>query len=1620
MAADVVNGQLVTAGIVIAFLATFLMREWVAQNAMPGVFGDDEAGLLEVNVVPEIAEEVIVEAGVVPAGGDNGGGADEDGNVVMRELDEEFRALAPTEAVVPHMPTALEAPSFPLAGEQARQEAPLNDPGPNENFIEGLCGEIAPGEEESERVEYRRELAEAETLQGGLDVVLPNDPSAEDGVDAVNDAEDGGVESAPTARPRVRPPPALDSAGFHLNRRWAFHPSASTWPPPSDPTVVDSSSPEASSSAASPSTIAGSTSTRLEDKPTDGKGSIYAAIMAKRAIIPPDLSPALPLSTLPVSNAWASPSTLLNNHHNQARPVDVAQPPHAFRSDRDTGGSRGAGGTDLRQLLMEANKLTEEFKKLKEAKGKGKDPSPTGSWTEIDHPIGSEHNSEGNIGGLPYDERYPNTVIDGAGTSRSVFPFDLGSLRADDLSSMSQEYIIASLDPSLQQADRFAKQDVKGKGRAILSSDSSESLIEISSFDADPFADPPVNGSNPFANLPIDTSNPFANGPPPLIIFKPSKAFYSYKPRTVKELPSRRRQRFVRPEQGHATSTSGPPLLGMRPFDESQTGEQAESSRPAKIHRAFSAASGGDKPAVFSATDKKATIGSAPDFAFTFTLPVNDPVPQRQGAATSEGVSVAPNGSASLWLQRSNVAVAGPSRRPGLPPTTPNGGPVVDPLGAGSNSQAGSPGLATYRPPEELHADGYFPRNPTPKDATGAAGAVAVQGNGAQAVEPPAQPPADNLDPGNQENEDPFDLAGPPDVDDDLGDDAPPDAQNDDFEPDEELDGIMEAIGMRGALGNVFQNALLMSILLDLVLIVGLFLPYTVGKTAALVALKPRQGVLLVKLPIRIVRILTDPIVEIAILLVKLVIAPALLILGRSIAFLLSAKSSRSSQPTDVSANGLTHWVQNSVTRHARLLVVRCRSEWRSSGLRNATIRLATHYLEHGEPGAVARFRMRLLDKERQHAEAWRRYTESWTEHALGNGPRDRMFAVAVGYVVLTVLVAVYLGLSSSAAGVPRRALRSAVRQQLIVIKVAIFIFIELVLFPLGCGTMIDFSTLPLFESHTLQNRIAFLHHAPVTCIFIHWMIGTMFMYQFAVWLSSIRSIIRRGGMWFIKDPGDPNFHPIRDMLDRPVLTQLRKLWMSAMMYFGVIALGAGSVLFLIRQTSAYTAYPLFPLRWNMRETLSVIPFDLLILSVVTPVTIGKLRMRRAVLYSLSLWWPFMSRQLRLSSYMFGGRWVDEEMFDLRGPVSRWTDWFTGQPRRYSKFRGGFRRAPAVDSVVFPPNTRGLVVVNEEGRPISQQEVELAVLQDEACRKVGAAPEDSFTLLYVPPFFRLRIYLFICSLWITAAAATLACLAVPVYLGRASVHLVGRAPIHDGYTWTIGVYILWALALMWKECQRQSRRGISTPQRMLKNATSRVLGIAYLVVTIGIITPILLALVINFYLILPVRIDLGMSKPDIHIVDMWALGLIYMKIGDSMSRWHLPNKHTRAFRLIIATAFRHPNIQKATTDFIVPTIVGLILMIIVPPIMVVGLRILLPSLNHPDATLVYGYPALFVVSSLVACIDWLMRVFQSWVQRTRDAEFLLELRLSNLEKQEDKQDEAKEMEMEPKELPVVQ
>lgn len=222
-----------------------------------------------------------------------------------------------------------------------------------------------------------------------------------------------------------------------------------------------------------------------------------------------------------------------------------------------------------------------------------------------------------------------------------------------------------------------------------------------------------------------------------------------------------------------------------------------------------------------------------------------------------------------------------------------------------------------------------------------------------------------------------------------------------------------------------------------------------------------------------------------------------------------------------------------------------------------------------------------------------------WQQFALGQTGLDRTMCILVGYFVLVLIGSWYLGRSnaanssSSAAAQRRRrnqqrngnnndangenqgdAIQDILRQQGDFLKVVFFIVIELVIFPLCCGILLDGCTLPLFASATRESRYAFYESNPYSSCFLHWFFGTGFLFGVAVFVALCREIVRPGVIWFIRDPNDPQFHPIREMIERPTIPLLQKILHSAMMYAGLILAAVGTVVYFLDFTT--NIFPLF------------------------------------------------------------------------------------------------------------------------------------------------------------------------------------------------------------------------------------------------------------------------------------------------------------------------------------------------------------------------------------------------------------------------------------------------------------
>ena len=272
--------------------------------------------------------------------------------------------------------------------------------------------------------------------------------------------------------------------------------------------------------------------------------------------------------------------------------------------------------------------------------------------------------------------------------------------------------------------------------------------------------------------------------------------------------------------------------------------------------------------------------------------------------------------------------------------------------------------------------------------------------------------------------------------------------------------------------------------------------------------------------------------------------------------------------------------------------------------------------------------------------------------------------------------------------------------------------------------------------------------------------------------------------------------------------------------------------------------------------------------------------------------WKYLSKHLRLTSYMFGGRHPSEEYtpkhWSWRRLFMRIDALDVEMDDAEALHDGSYRRVPNSDNIALVKDSPATVIVDADGIPVDGVQFELLIRQNAEAEKAKRNIKDDYTVVYFPPNFRWRITVFILCLWIVGSIMLTAALAAPILLGRAFFRLIIPYDVHDGYSFIVGFYLLWACWLVGLAIdrldKRRQRRGPETrqaewPLYLAKRTFLWMAKTAYMIFFLGIVIPILVGLVMELYVVLPAKYVFNIGvQPRIRIVDMWALGLLYVKI----------------------------------------------------------------------------------------------------------------------------------------------
>lgn len=382
----------------------------------------------------------------------------------------------------------------------------------------------------------------------------------------------------------------------------------------------------------------------------------------------------------------------------------------------------------------------------------------------------------------------------------------------------------------------------------------------------------------------------------------------------------------------------------------------------------------------------------------------------------------------------------------------------------------------------------------------------------------------------------------------------------------EDLEGIMELVGMQGPLAGLVQNGMFCACLVSLTIFFGVWIPYISGKLFLVFLAHPVSLVL--KLPLRCAASTADMIIDAFTfgtactfywtdIIVRLfctpigwVIPPVAKINQNSMVAEMAkiyAESALERLMNVIAATGNIMFESDipafSVVAHESLLSIEGRARWlvrgvcdyigycfnvvyNSSNVEETAMLFASGVFNQGK--ALVIF---VIDKAPTMVPSISSVSQFHPLHVnLSITPRssplnfdlaywdtkDRALAVIFGYLFFASLGVLYLNLNARIRGTNKAERVTGVLADVLyqaggVLKVILIISIEMIVFPLYCGLLLDVALLPLFGSATLMSRIDFTLSSPYTSIFVHWFVGTCYMFHFALFVAMCRKLMRTG-----------------------------------------------------------------------------------------------------------------------------------------------------------------------------------------------------------------------------------------------------------------------------------------------------------------------------------------------------------------------------------------------------------------------------------------------------------------------------------------------------------------------------
>lgn len=568
----------------------------------------------------------------------------------------------------------------------------------------------------------------------------------------------------------------------------------------------------------------------------------------------------------------------------------------------------------------------------------------------------------------------------------------------------------------------------------------------------------------------------------------------------------------------------------------------------------------------------------------------------------------------------------------------------------------------------------------------------------------------------------------------------------------------------------------------------------------------------------------------------------------------------------------------------------------------------------------------------------------------------EGLLTTIVGYVLLAMTLIICHGL---AALVKFQRSRRLLGVCYIVVKVSLLVVVEIGVFPLICGWWLDICSLEMFDA-TLKDRELSFQSAPGTTMFLHWLVGMVYVFYFASFILLLREVLRPGVLWFLRNLNDPDFNPVQEMIHLPIYRHFRRFILSVIVFGSIVLLMLWLPIRIIK-----TLFPDF-LPYNVMlysdAPVSELSLELLLLQVVLPALLEQGHTRQWLKGLVRAWTVTAGYLLDLHSYLLGDQEENENNANQQANNNQ-------QAR----------------------NNNAIPIVGE-GLHAAHQ----AILQQGG--PVGFQPYRK------PLQFPLRILLLVIFMCLTLLIASLICLTLPVSAGRWLMSFwTGSAKIHELYTAACGLYICWLTIRAITVLAAWMPQGRDVIFQKLREWSLMIVKTLVVALLLAGMVPLLLGLLFELVIVAPLRVPLDQT-PLFYPWQDWALGVLHAKIIAAITlmgpQWWLKT----VIEQVYANGIRNIDLHFIICKLAAPVIAVLLLSLCVPYVIAAGIVPLL-GVTTEMQNLVQRriYPFLLMVVILMGVLSFQIRQFKRLYEHIKNDKYLVGQRLVNYERKTGKQ-----------------